>query len=198
MNADQSISDFFYNIIPGSFFILLLNYYEIINILDLFPLDSNKYDVAFFIFIDLLLALFLGFIFQGITKLTRKYLHLDSSVVEKVKHNNFENYSLITKTLNKNNDVLTNFYLMDNYLRGLNPAFLANHFSSRFAFWSNTFFAIILLIIMRVIFVRPFLLDCDYALMLMFLLFSKSMWKEYHYAYYDSVLKSYFMHAKKK
>jgi hypothetical protein len=190
MNADQSIPDFFYNIIPGGLFIMLLKHYDIFDVFSFFPL--TKLDSASFIFVDLLLALLLGFVFQGMTKLARKYLYLDSLIAEEVKNNNDDKYKKIEKNLNASK-VLSNFYLMDNYLRGFHPAFLANHFSSRFAFWSNIFFASSLLLTLRIIFVRPFALDIDYLFILAFILFSKEMWKEYHYSYYDAILKSYFM-----
>lgn len=85
MNDNNSISDFFYNIIPGSLFIFLVNYLYNINIVGIAGLDTQ--DSAGTIFAYIVFGLFFGFLFQGCTKIAR-HMHFNKKAFERVKNNN--------------------------------------------------------------------------------------------------------------
>lgn len=65
MDASGSVTKFFYNIVPGSLFIFALS--------AIFNYPIPKENTVFMFFIFLCLSLLMGFIFQGLTKIDRKY-----------------------------------------------------------------------------------------------------------------------------
>jgi len=197
MNAD-GIIEFFYNIVPGSLFIILLRQYKIFDAFAFLFLNSSKapfsLDPALAIFTDVALGLFLGFVFQGITKFARDVFSLNAKITEKIKLDNPKEYSLIVAEIGLTEEypTLKVFYLMDSFLRGNHPAFLPTHFSSRFAFWANVLIAISILIILRLA-IKHTGFDNDNILLVIFGVFSWDMAKRHFSGYYDSILKSYFM-----
>ncbi len=187
MNDSGSIVEFFYNIVPGTLFILIIQYYYKISFLPGLPIAINDNNSAIVIFIDLLLGLFLGFVFQGLTKIAREKLNLNEIIAEEVIENEKFNKSNYKELKNKTPKQV--IYYMDNYLRCDEAAFLPSHFSARFAFWSNVFWAILLLIPIN--FLHYCYFDNSEIWLFLAIFFSAWMSKKYMYAFYDVILVSY-------
>lgn len=219
MNTDVSLTEFFYNIIPGSLFVILLKYYKIFDITYLLSTKKDP-DSASLIFIYIATGFLFGFIFQGMTRLAREKLKWNYNAMKEALEENYnkEVYdgvrSRLRKELQLNTQVqditkneektLTLFYLMDNYLRGEKAAFLVNHYSSRYAFWSNIFFALLSLFVLTIILVifqmychTYILLSHQRVLLVIFLIclsfYSKTMMDKYLFGFYDSMLKCFYM-----
>ncbi len=211
MNTDASIVEFFYNVIPGSLFIVLMSYFKIFDVSSLLSFNKQP-DSLVLIFLYLFLGLTSGFIFQGMTKLARKYLMWNYNVMSNVikKKENEKKFIKVKKSLdiganvNDEEKLIATFYFMDNWLRGEKAAFQVNHFSSRFAFWSNTFFALLaffLLISIKLCFAKKimyfiflFRINGPIILLLIGLLFySNYMSSQYLEGFYDSMFKSFYM-----
>lgn len=84
------------------------------------------------------------------------------------------------------------FYLMDNdlSLSTGEPAFFPEQFSSLFTFWSNIFFALLIINLIN-IFIHPNLNFLSVIVPAEFI--SWYLADRYFFAYYDSILKSYYM-----
>lgn len=186
-DSGGSLVEFFYNVIPGTIFLVLLSHYNIFNLISIFPENASK-DSVVLIFAYLVGGLFFGFVFQGLTKLLRD-LCWNAQIMEKIKNENVGFNSTVKKL--KVSNLKNAFYLMDNKLRWQIPAFLPTHFSSRFAFWSNNLFGFFFVIIARI--VSGKLLDYDYIILGIFLWFSWKMSNLHLKGFYDSVFKSYRM-----
>ena len=157
MDTSDSLTEFFYNIVPGCLFVL-----GICFLLEYFPL---KDDVALSIFLLVVFGLFFGFIFQFFTKMVRngvlnihdlKDLTVWGKIAgkkeEKSKIKYGEDYMRAFRRLeclidNKQDEskLDRNFYIMHNYLRAEGKAEAPNFFAARLAFWANTFFAVSIL-----------------------------------------------------
>jgi len=191
-----SIVEFFYNLIPGGLFLLLFQYYYNIPWFPFFPKSSSATEsFTALIFAYIIIGLALGFVFQGLTKICREKCGLNECISRKVKEANEHNFIKLPDKLGKysqsKGSILTTFYVMDNFLRGKQAAFLPTHNSSLFAFWSNIFFATLLLIILRLI--KFHYVTFDYSLFILILGFSAYMAYKYLYAFYDTILKTYFV-----
>lgn len=143
----NSVIGFFYNIIPGLLFFYLNNdKIKIINI-------GGEND-GLRILLLLAFSLFIGFIFQSITKIFRDILFGNKVIFSIIKFRDNIKYEGAIIKLNKikrenKNDVIKNFYFMHNYLSSNKYDRLPEHFSSRFAFWSNIFFALLFSLILN-------------------------------------------------
>lgn len=198
MDNSGSIVEFFYNIIPGSLFLFLLNYCYNINVIVILGFKPDN--AALIIFVYIVLGLFLGFVFQGMTKFVRKYFGWNSRIAKRVKDSNPDKFKdVYNKIYNKkykdsnlisSKETLEIFYFLDCSLRGSYPAFLPTHFSSRFAFWANIFFALIILIILD-LFVHP----ChDFTSILVIVAAISFYWADQYFeGFYDSIFKSFYM-----
>ena len=201
MNDGNSIVEFFYNIVPGSLFIILLRHLFYIDLLSLLPKRGNNDDTVIIIFAYIIMGLFLGFIFQGIIKFIRE-LGFNKWIAKKVIADNKKEFAESNDVLGKKYKTFLstvferNFYLMDNYLRGKHAAFLPTHNSSRFAFWSNIFLANLFLI--GLMFMRYPCLNFYHLFFIIVLLASAWWMYKYFYAFYDTILKSYFMEQESK
>lgn len=200
MDNSGSITEFFYNIVPGSIFLFLLKYFELF---DVFWFTS---DSAAVIFAYIIIGLFLGFVFQGMTKAAREWFGWNESIAKKVKEKNKENEKFFKKSYMQIHDIedkdykepkeLTQtFYLMDNVLRGKHAAFQPTHFSSRFAFWSNMLFGIISLIAIRAI---TQALGCVDIFLVLLAISTFWLANKYFFGFYDSILKCFYMLKVKK
>ena len=159
MNSIDSITEFFYNIVPGILFILALEFLSGFSFINEMGMQCAIQHWEIQLFIMILLGLFLGFVFQGFTKLLIREggLQLNKKWLwSEVKRDNPLIYKAAQKILeNKlNNETKKElkrpkkvFYLMNNYLEGkIGRASLINHFSSRTAFWANIFWGTFFLI----------------------------------------------------
>ena len=149
MSDGGSIVEFFYNLIPGSIFLFSL---KLLCIFDLGKAIKGSENLIIFGY--LVLGIFLGFLFQGLTIIARRVVGWNITVFKIIeeKNSNFKlAYKKLTREELKENEKLTDqqlsdmFYLMDSSLRVDKASFLPTHFSSLFAFWANMFFAALLL-----------------------------------------------------
>ncbi|MFI5265366.1 MAG: hypothetical protein ACHQT7_01325 [Candidatus Levyibacteriota bacterium] len=199
MNDSGSITEFFYNIVPGSLFLIFLNYCFNINIVGILK-QKNPSDTAI-IFIYIVGGLFVGFLFQCLTKIFRGWFWNKCTFRTVVSKNEEEFDSVCKKILkpaykkDKCIDTHKTFYLMDNSLRGEHPAFLPTHFSSRFAFWANIAWGTFTLLLLSCFFPKSADLNIFF---IAFLIFSLWMANEHLINFYDSILKSYYMIRLKK
>jgi hypothetical protein len=195
MNS-ADLSNFFYNLIPGSIFLIGLHLLEIPFIPNIIFNKKGDIDSSIFILYFIIAALFIGFFLQGCVKILRDLI-LNRMCFWYVVHNNPDqyNYSLsLLKAKGKKipaKDKKDAFYLMDNFIRGNDKAFNAMHFSSRFALWSNICLASTIYI-----FISLFYLGLNstgpiiFASILLFI-FSLLQSVLHFYAYYDVVLKTF-------
>lgn len=201
MDSSGSIVEFFYNIVPGSLFLFSLKYFGIDAIKSL----NFGSDPILIVFEYIVLGLFLGFLFQGITKIARD-IWWNDEIANKVaqKRENKLLFEESSKNIYPNSRQIPEksisiFYLMDSYLRGVDPAFLPTHFSSRFAFWSNIFFgslASIIIVLGNYFLFYPHIPSEQIPGLVILLAtspVSKILADKHFDGFYDSILKSYFM-----
>lgn len=193
MNDSGSITEFFYNIVPGSLFLFVLNLSTNNLVLEHINIDGDKEAVLIFYYI--IGGLFVGFFFQCLTKIIR-HEFWNESIFELVKVRNKEEFNRIRKKLKiKPQQENKIFYLADNSLRGEKAAFLPTHFSSRFAFWANIAWGSLILIILSFVYPLPNIAKIALSLIL---LFSTWMAHEHLDNFYDTILKSYYMKCRRE
>jgi len=193
METSDSLSQFFYNIVPGFLFLLTIDYLLGFKFLTFLPYKYMKDKEILFAFAFLSLSLFIGFIFQGFTKFVRKRLEINQKIWEKIKNDNSSSFKKSVELLRRmglldeKTDLKEIFYLMNNYLEGEQKAALSKFFSLRVAFWSNMFFAIYFLIPITV------WVEKYSALIILLFLFPYSYWlfETYLKIHYDTVLKTF-------
>jgi len=151
MNNLSSVIGFFYNIVPGFLFLFINDYHFHIIFLqgstNLTDLSGNSIGIL----VLLTLSLFLGFIFQSLTKLTREFF-LNKMIFDYIRNKDEGIYNSAVSKLksiksSKTLDVVENFYLMHNFISSNKKDLLPEYFSARFAFWSNIFFCLLLSLI---------------------------------------------------
>lgn len=151
MDQANSFSEFFYNLIPGSLLVFGIIFLKFEIFESLFK--NNTKDGVFYIFCLVLLSLLIGFILQGLTKITEEvrglkwrqrlvFSHIAEGEAKKLYD---EAYKKVEQkfgskypkgTLNKKN-YKENFYLMDNFIRSKTDLYIIHHFSTKAAFWLN-------------------------------------------------------------
>ncbi|MBI2617534.1 hypothetical protein HYW55_05335 [Candidatus Gottesmanbacteria bacterium] len=140
MNSLGGLTAFFYNVIPGVIFLLMLDSLK----MNWFNLQSLPGDDGQQIFWVIILGLFIGFFGQGVMKL------LKGGVINEYIFKNIQThkqnsaiYKEAVKKLSINGIDLKDdftkdvFYAMDNYLRNSSSCHVINHYSERAAFWAN-------------------------------------------------------------
>ncbi len=198
MNDSSSIVEFFYNLVPGSLFLFLLKP----SGYDIFEKQFPSSDSALKIFAYIIAGLLLGFIFQGVTKWFRDHFEWNLRTVKQIRCNKLERYKLAYKKIfnkeykeSEDNDPLLTFYLMDSELSGDDAALLPTRFYSIHTFWSNIFFAIILLLFLT-IFKDPSNL---YLFSLVLTLILSLYWaNKYLEGFYDTTLNVFYMKYRDK
>jgi len=173
-------------------------------------MDFLYTDALLTIFLYTITGLLFGFVFQATTKFIREHGWNEKTMKEVAyqKHNEkiFENcykhiYSYkgnIEKSLMECRLKQT-FYLMDNALSRVHPLFLRTLFSSRFAFWSNMFFMLSILCCFKLIrLISLPMINIEDVMLVIFIAISWWSANQYFYAFYDSILKSYYMLIVKK
>lgn len=212
MDSSGSITQFFYNIVPGSLFIVALSV-MIKNPINRLIFEMNN---LFFFFIFLSLALLIGFIFQGITKFDRKYpsekdkpidfidkfvVFLNKLVMQKLRYpiRNMNNIvwervkdadkESDKKALNliKVGDKERSFYMMHNYLMATRKDKRTDFYMDRVAFWANTYYGNLILIVISLWLQKWYI----FLMLLIFTLFSRWLYHEYLKNLYDVVLKTF-------
>lgn len=199
MEFANSLSGFFYNIIPG-FIFLLINSLYFSGIKDRILISSN---LPMEILQVTVVSIFLGFFFQSLTKITRDGI-LNQKVFRKIKLSD-QNIFLDAKELlariksSKEEEDIKLIYLMHNYLVTQYKLLLPEFFSPRLALWSNMFFAsiitIILLLITPYFNINPSPLTgymfLDLILLAIFSWHSWEMTENYLYILFDSIIRSF-------
>lgn len=181
----SSLNGFFYNLVPGSLFILTLIYYKIIEIPSL-DLNHNE---GLYVLLFIIFGLFFGFLFQSLIKLLR--LFLDNITIWFVSEHNKADFAIAKRDFRRDSSVGM-FHKIDNMLRDKNS--LIKHFSSRLAFWSNIFVAILVILALESYLKKntpiDFYLQC-------LLLWSAWNYLFHQYSYHDTILKTYIVRNKK-
>lgn len=152
-----SITDFFFNIIPGVLLILILekNNPGIMNqILGKPPEPELK------LLSILILSMIVGFFLQAFTKLVKEKL-LYQIIWCKIKNEDLKFFERAEEYLEKNNllskidnpekKIEKMFFIMDNYLSLNGGGRLLTHFASRLAYWSNLFWVSLIIIILTLL-----------------------------------------------
>lgn len=199
METTDSLTQFFYNIVPGFLFLLGFDYLFEFKYFNLLIISVNGVQDKGLIltFLFLALGLFFGFVFQGFTKFTREHFCLDYTACEKVVKNNDFVFKGVKKNFKKNNLLSDKnaekeqyiFYLMHNYLEAENKGQLPKFFSLRLAFWSNIFFGTLVLFL-----IMPYSPEIKTGFIIFIfltLLYSFHLFKKYLYILYDTILKSF-------
>lgn len=233
MDTSDSLTQFFYNIVPGSLFILLLQELLDFSIIKRITPDEWHQLWETQIFFIILLGLLVGFIFQGLTKLVRQKswksapiigiigkklcsrqqkilqiifpMNLNEGIWKKVVDDE-DNKLLYTKSIGILNQALKieknkqkikkteykkSFYLMHNYLLGVGKDKQPTAYTSRLAFWANTYFASIFLSLIsfkNIFSNKEFLLP---IIFIMLWIMSRKLFLEYLRCMNDSVLNTF-------
>lgn len=221
MDNSTSITEFFYNIIPGSLFMLIAA--KIINY-SINPIHQKN--AVFSVFIIISLGLLIGFILQGITKFDRKYPHKKFLFIKNLNDVAWEqtikdgkSIELAKKHLKnmkitKENDSIQRIiYLMHNYLFAKQYDKRTDFYADRLAFWANIYYGILFIIVIffgdKLYLVLankltiPLSISLDYLtaigvlILVLFLWFSRWLYREYLINMHDVILKTFVMMAPK-
>lgn len=154
MDNINSLSSFFYNLVPGSLFALVSDMLLKSMYKDHYDPKGNER-----ILLIVILGLFFGFLFQAITKYIRKHIpsYINQCLLNEIINKDKDTYGkaeeilinkelLINKLKNKQK-IQRNFYLMDSYLRAKAYNETTERFAAKSAFWSNIALASFLLFI---------------------------------------------------
>ena len=200
MDTINSFVSFFYNIIPGFIFL-------IINSLFFWPIqkyifEANKHSFIGFIPV-FVISIFLGFLFQSFTKILRDGC-LDQKIINKIERDDKELLIQAKHELRKIQevkDIETKklIFIIHNYLFSQYDKLVPEFNMSRLAFWSNMFFVFMISIIC--ILLSPYFNICphsisgymlfDITILIVFDLLSLNTYQSYHYAFYDSLLRTF-------
>lgn len=176
------------------------------------PLPSEENSL---IAVVAILGLFIGFVFQGFSRLSRKRLLYRDQIFQDIKCKDRDTFNkakriLINKKLVNtkytDEDTIKNlkdyFYKMDNYLRGKMQSVIIDHFSAKAAFWSNIFWALLFLAVISVVKIITYILlyqslepsSIIIAISAVIMVpLSYSVSKEYWSSQYDVVMKTFIM-----
>lgn len=187
----SSITGFFYNILPGIYFLLLFP--SSLKLICSILLVNKSLPETTFLILFLATCLLLGFVFQGLTKLVRETF-LDDLIIDKVIRDNdkgkiwktISNVFKVNHLIDKDEDNIQYFYLMDNYINAIKKNILPTHFSARTSLWANLVWANLFLLI----FTPTLLLKSFSAIFLMIAL--KVAWLNFK-AQQDTILKTFLM-----
>lgn len=196
MDSINSFSGFFYNLVPGAIFSLVLWFL-------MFPISI---DGALGIFLVIVIGLFLGFFSQAITLFLRSSIFFGESIFLEVvsgdrryhydKAVNFLVQKHLSERGNHINDarnIKQNLHVMDNYLRAKQLNSTTELFAAKSAFWSNVCLASIIIFLILAFrtppgfFLQPFFITIS----LLLAGFSYKISRRYYISQYDVVVKSF-------
>lgn len=179
MSDINSLTYFFYNIIPG---ILFLLYYKKIISFSSIKIENINSDQWI---IYIIVGLFIGFLFQFVTKIFRSFINKYIWEYTKCKNNyQYKKAKQFLKSIVSGEDPKDIFYTIDNYLRASNKANLATYYQARLALWSNICVATFLLIPLNVN-------KEDNFILLIFGMISFIAFIWHLYNFYDVLLRSF-------
>lgn len=149
----ESITSFFFNIIPGALLIFILEKYSNFKIVsETLKVDSKIENDLFWIII---FSIFLGFLFQACSKWVKEHF-LYQLIWCKVKEEDPHNFAEAEKDLSLKKLLPENeidklkirriFFTMDNYISLNGGGKLLPHFASRLAYWFNLFWVSLIII----------------------------------------------------
>lgn len=200
MELANSLFGFFYNIIPGFVFLLFNSFYfESIEKIVYKPADGAIGVLQFIV-----ISVFLGFVFQSLTKILRDNC-LDQNCISRIEKED-EQILLKGKSYLKSiydrqeEDTIKTIYLMHNFLVAkYGVKILPEFFSSRLALWSNLFIASVITIFFIPLsssiythtrtFSGNMLLDI--LLLTLFSWHSLNISKKYLFALFDSTIRTF-------
>lgn len=195
MNSVDSVVDFFYNVVPGIIFLIILEF--------VYGLKLSS-DAGEKVFLFIVLGLFLGFISQAVVKILREiFCFNDRYIFGPVRNDDKKTFDKVSKLLldleiiDKDemiSDTLgKRFHLMDNYLRSKPQSEIINHFASKAAFWSNIFIASLVLSIIGLSKIIPSEFDRIILIFIPLLSLLVSLFAATHYwrIQYDVVMKTF-------
>lgn len=160
MNQSKTASDFFYNFIPGTIFIIIL-----VNTINIPVFDEIRISIAENIKSpNLVVGSFLaivgtmcGFLFQEFTAISRRYLGINNYVFCRI-INKLPQLSEIAKRhiklkLGHGNQNIVNdntifFFLMHNWILSVGYGEQSLYFRNRLAIWSNVMWAALTLFVL--------------------------------------------------
>ncbi|HEY5600946.1 MAG TPA: hypothetical protein VIK81_02545 [Patescibacteria group bacterium] len=189
----ESLTSFFYNIIPGGAFLTTIYVLELRNLTkDLNSLPFNFNDASeIIILLVIIISLFIGFVLQAFNKII-KFLLL-SSVLRHVEQNDSESYELALSYLkkfkiDKTTDRKKAFFIIHDYLEGVEAGNLPRVFTTLSAFWSNIASGSIIFFIIEFCWKHNLSLS---GIFLLIFLFSITLACEYLRTQYDTILKTF-------
>ncbi len=148
MKLDYSIAEFFFIIIPGLWFILLLEY--LFNVSDLLQIKLPKNDILLMLIL-LTLSMIIGFLLHAVTKIVKSRF-IEDKVFAELKEKDSKNVEIAkeifeeAKIFNKGvqldvNELKRFFFLLNNYVWAKDLQFPSFVFAQRLVFWGNIFVA---------------------------------------------------------
>ena len=196
MGTDGSITKFFFNLLPGAYFITLLVFFY-------FPISSFSFESNEPLLISGLFAIFsifFGYVFQAFTIIVRHNGFEDRQFRRVISENPhiksiWESLSFSCEDMLDVKKRKHFFNLLDCDLRGEKALFLPTHFSSLFALWANIFFASLLIFLsalsqqVRIDDQRIF----AEIIVLVMIGFSMYLSEKFLYSNYDVIVNCYFM-----
>lgn len=151
-----NITEFFFNIIPGALLIFVLEYKSNFKILIVILGENPPQEL--YILLLIILSTFIGFLFQTATKwIKEKFLY--QIIWMKIKNDEPYTFEQVEKFLRQKKKLINEksfsqkkiermFFFIDNYLSLNGGGRLLTHFASRLAYWSNLFWASLIIVVL--------------------------------------------------
>lgn len=202
MDIFGSLTSFFYNIVPGFLFLLINSVFFPSLQKIIFSAEHGTIGVIAI----LIVSMFLGFLFQSFTKIIRDFV-MDDMILRKIEENDedlldqvIDEFKDVKELKNIKNNRLKIIYTIHNYLFSkyemkMMPEFIM----PRLALWSNMFFVflwtIVIIALVSSLGIIPksifSFMPFDILLLIIFMFLALKTYWSYHYAYYDSLLRTF-------
>lgn len=203
MNNLDGLSNFFFNLLPGAVFLVIIEYLGFLRYIGVIISAPETSRIFYLVIFGLLM----GYIFQAISRVIKDHLY-EVPVMREVMNSNEPLFNKNLQHLNKINDgrkllnnsedrnMIDGFHLMNNYVQAKHNAFITIDFSQRKALWANaniacfflSFVSYTMLIAYPTIHRFFILIVCVISTFLTY-----KVARKFLYAYYDAIMKSYFM-----
>lgn len=190
MKFDNSLSEFFFIVIPGIYLIALIEYFFGLSSLLKLKITDDGLIVVSYLFIA---GFLIGFILHGITKFAKRKI-VEKCLFFDISNGDYSDYfNLATDELSKSGINIKDdengrrkfFYTLNNYVWAKGYSFPSFPFAQRLVFWGNIFFASLAILSILVLFsqniltIRIPIAEVAKPLLVIFLLISWSMFNEH-------------------